>query len=86
MTIRNTNQAIEAMVDASGAAATDMRHRHVLRESLRSLVRQAKAEQLLEVRRSAALASGFTVESYTRYMPRAPRGRRSWPGQGELEF
>jgi hypothetical protein len=84
MHISNTNQTIEAFVEASERVDSDPRHRHVLRESLRSLVRQAKAEQLLEVRRNAARASGFTIREYARLMPRMRR--TSWPGQGELEF
>jgi hypothetical protein len=84
MQIRNTNQTIEAFVQASEELGSDARHRHLLRESLRSLVRQAKAEQLLEVRRNAARASGFTVREYARLLPRMRQS--SWPGQGELEF
>jgi hypothetical protein len=39
---------------------------------------------LLEVRRNAARASGFTVREYARLLPRMRQS--SWPGQGELEF
>ena len=84
MHMSNTNQVIEAFVAASEEYGSDARHRHLLRESLRNLVRQAKAEQLLEVRRNAARAAGFSVREYVRMRPRMRPALG--PGQGELEF
>jgi hypothetical protein len=83
MHISHTNHTIEAFIAASEAFGSDARQRHILRETLRSLVRQAKAEQLAEVRRSAVRASGFTVKEYCRLLPKV---RPVWPGQGELKF
>lgn len=82
MQIKNTNQAIEAVVAASAAASCDARHRHLLRETLRCLVRQAKAEQLLEVRAHAARAVGCSIREYVRLRARM----RSAPGSGQGEF
>ncbi|MBS1186802.1 MAG: hypothetical protein H6R04_820 [Burkholderiaceae bacterium] len=49
-----TEQVIAAMVAASGVDSQDIRARHLFRESLRNLVRLAKAEQLLEMRADVA--------------------------------
>ena len=45
-----TEQAIAALIAASGIDGKDLRTRHLFRESLRNLVRLAKAEHLLEMR------------------------------------
>ena len=82
--IHTTHQTIEALVAASEEVAGDARRRHLLRESLRNLVRQAKAEQLLEVRRNAVRATGLQIRDYLHLRPRM-RGA-SGSGQGELEF
>lgn len=50
------------MVDALTRANTrpeDQLHQHVFREALRALVRLAKAEKLLEIKRDVALSVGL---------------------------
>ena len=49
----HTERIIEDMVRASCKNNADVRVRHIMRESLRNLVRLAKAEQLLEIRRNS---------------------------------
>ncbi len=49
---------VQALTDANTAGANAL-HRHVFREALRALVRLAKAEKLLEMKRDVALAIGL---------------------------
>ncbi|MBS1169834.1 MAG: hypothetical protein H6R01_752 [Burkholderiaceae bacterium] len=60
-----TEQAIEALMAVSGINSQDNRAQYFLRESLRNLVRLAKAEQLMEMRADVArvVAPHHGVES-----------------------
>ncbi len=48
-----TEGIIEDLVRATCKGNVDVRKKYLLRESLRNLVRMAKAEQLLEIRRNS---------------------------------
>jgi hypothetical protein len=53
----STSKFIEDLIDAT--PARDMRQRYVLRQALHGLVRQAKAEQLFEIKTSVARLTGL---------------------------
>ena len=55
-TLRDTDQAIIALIEAAGAM--DARERHLYRQSLQALVRLAKAEQMNEVRVNVGMLVG----------------------------
>lgn len=60
--VPNERMTTEKMVHALTVANTsDMNalHQHVFREALRALVRLAKAEKLLEIKRDVALSIGL---------------------------
>jgi len=64
--MHHTERIIEDMVRATCKGKSDMRARHLMRESLRSLVRMAKTEKLLEIRNSSlklACSSGKLASS-----------------------
>ncbi|MCG2585733.1 hypothetical protein [Massilia sp. TS11] len=65
-----TSAVIEALVTAD---SHDLRRQHVLRQALHGLVRQAKSEQMLEVRKHAARLTGVSEADWRRL---ASRGRR----------
>jgi len=62
-----TEAMIEALTEANTSDANDL-HRHVFREALRALVRLAKAEKLLEMKRDIALSIGLDPKK----LPSAP--------------
>ena len=69
---QNEKMTTEKMVQALTAANTsdvNALHQHVFREALRALVRLAKAEKLLEIKRDVALSIGLDRKQ----LP-APRG------------
>lgn len=49
-TIYSSDQLIEELLTTTYDGSHSTRQKHVLREALRSLVRLAKAEQMLEIR------------------------------------
>ncbi len=51
-----TEQIIEALVASHDFVNPDLRAKYLFRESLRNLVRLAKAEQLMEIRKDVARA------------------------------
>jgi hypothetical protein len=55
-TLRDTDQAIIALIEAAGTMNT--RERHLYRQSLQALVRLAKAEQMNEVRANVGMLVG----------------------------
>lgn len=55
-----TEQMVQALTDANTSGANAL-HRHVFREALRALVRLAKAEKLLEMKRDVALSIGLNA-------------------------
>ena len=53
-----TEEMVEALTEANTSDANKL-HQHVFREALRALVRLAKAEKLLEMKRDIALSIGL---------------------------
>jgi hypothetical protein len=53
-----TEQMVNALTKANTTGANPL-HQHVFREALRALVRLAKAEKLLEMKRDIALSVGL---------------------------
>jgi hypothetical protein len=56
---RRTETVITELTDATFGPNDDPRHRFVFSQALHNLVRLAKSEQLLEMRRDAELATGL---------------------------
>jgi hypothetical protein len=54
----STDQYIEDLVVATCGEGASLRQAHVMRQSLQGLVRLAKVEQLLDIRRSVARLTG----------------------------
>lgn len=54
-TNQHTDEIIEKMTSAHCGAQASQRERHLYREALRSLVRLAKAEQMLEMKSDVQL-------------------------------
>ena len=54
----DTDQVIEALVSATAGEEVTARQRHILRENLRSLVRLAKAEQIVEIKTNVKKLAG----------------------------
>ena len=78
------------LMDAMQCACASTREQYFLRESLRSLVRLAQAEQLNEIRANAKFLTGMSRE-VTHGLGGAlafldPDKRFYQQGQGELEF
>ena len=56
---RRTETVISELIDATVGPDDDPRYRFVFNQALHSLVRLAKSEQLLEMRRDAERAAGL---------------------------
>jgi hypothetical protein len=56
----NTDEVINNMVDAVCGQGATARERHMYRETLRNLVRLAKAEQMAEMRVNVEKLTAFT--------------------------
>jgi hypothetical protein len=54
----DTDEVIESLVATALGPDAGMREKHLYRESLRSLVRLAKSEQVLEIRNSVRRLTG----------------------------
>ncbi|MBG6220367.1 MULTISPECIES: hypothetical protein [unclassified Janthinobacterium] len=65
-----TAKLIDELVLAVVGTARDTRARHVLAQALHGLVRQARAEQLLDMQRDAARAVGAGSRRETRALMR----------------
>ncbi|MES3023967.1 MAG: hypothetical protein V4857_20570 [Pseudomonadota bacterium] len=59
----NTSNFIEALVEATGVDANDLRQQYILRQALHSLVRQAKVEHMIEIRRSVERLTGINIRA-----------------------
>ncbi|MEN3295394.1 MAG: hypothetical protein V7642_4647 [Burkholderiales bacterium] len=53
-----SEELVDALTEANASNANEL-HQHVFREALRALVRLAKAEKLLEIKRDIALSIGL---------------------------
>lgn len=78
----STESVIKEMVIANCAPDASVRERHVYRESLRALVRLAKSEQMLEMRRNMDKLASSAVAPAVRRRARdvlraAASGQRS---------
>lgn len=71
MLTRATDIFIEELIDATYPNWQDERSRHVLAQALHGLVRQARSEQLLEIRRDAERAAGNLVTYSARRQAKA---------------
>ncbi|HEY4541273.1 MAG TPA: hypothetical protein VIG66_02745 [Noviherbaspirillum sp.] len=60
----HTDEIIEELVTAMLGSEAGVRERHLLRENLRSLVRVAKAEQVVDIKASVRRLAG-ALESHT---------------------
>lgn len=60
-TTNSTEEIIEALVEIHLAEQKDARVIHLFKESLHNLVRQAKAEQMLEMRLNVDKSIGTTT-------------------------
>ncbi len=59
--------AIENLIEATLCGGVTLREKHLFRESLRSLVRLAKAEQILEIKTSVkSLTGAITTHAHRR--------------------
>lgn len=54
----DTDQVIENLIDATLGIEATLRQRHIYRENLRSLVRLAKAEQVVEIKANVRKLAG----------------------------
>lgn len=54
----DTEHVIEALISATVGEETTARQRHIYRENLRSLVRLAKAEQIVEIKANVKKLAG----------------------------
>ena len=59
----DTNEVIENLIDAILGPKATLRERHIFRENLRSLVRLAKAEQVVEIKANVKRLAG-ALESH----------------------
>jgi len=66
MRIRATDNIIEDIISNADGHEPDARRRHVFRQTLYSLVRLARAEQLLDIRHDVALGTGTAAGSSRR--------------------
>ena len=78
----STSTVIDALIVAIEGDAADARRQYILRQALQGLVRQARAEQMLEMRRHVERAAG--KGSLARARLRADL--QGWSPQQELEF
>ncbi|HYD95523.1 MAG TPA: hypothetical protein VEC01_09365 [Noviherbaspirillum sp.] len=60
----DTDDVIENLITATMGDGATARERHIFRENLRSLVRLAKAEQVLEIKASVKRLSGV-IEAHS---------------------
>lgn len=86
----STTKIIEDLIVATRGCASDVRGQYVLRQALHGLVRQAKAEQLLEIRLNVARLTGLDGMALKRrqtksILKRIERGCDSRQQQFEFE-
>ena len=80
-----TDLAIHELVEAASGRGMSMRERHLLKESLRNLVRLAKSELLVEMKSNVSRLTGISAQSTRR--ARAAAARCNSPAlQQRFEF
>lgn len=86
----NCNRIIDEFLDANYAEVGGERHRYAMRQLLDALVRQAKSEQLAEIRRNAERAMRMQLHcarsAQIRQLRREAGEVRARISQQELEF
>jgi hypothetical protein len=73
---RRTETLIAELTEATFGLENDPRQRFVFSQALHSLVRLAKSEQLMEMRRDTALASGLDSADLARGPQQPHQARR----------
>lgn len=86
-----SDEIIESLVDAMLGEGTDIRQKFLYRETLRSLVRLAKSEQVIEIKTNVRRLTGALESSSARRRARAVLLAQRLPGileqaQRQLEF
>jgi hypothetical protein len=87
----DTDDVIESLINATLGAAVCMRERHLFRENLRSLVRLAKAEQVVEIKANVRRLAGALEAHSARRRAKAVLLAQRLPGileqaQQQFEF
>jgi DNA-binding transcriptional regulator LsrR (DeoR family) len=87
----NTDQVIEALIAATAGEEVTARQRHIYRENLRSLVRLAKAEQIVEIKTNVKKLAGALEAHHARRRAKAILLAQRLPGilssaQQQFEF
>ncbi|MES2118065.1 MAG: hypothetical protein V4578_23055 [Pseudomonadota bacterium] len=92
MLTRATDDIIEQLIDATYGETGDARQRHVFAHALHGLVRLARSEQLMEMRRdverAASLQAGHSSRRQTRVLLRKigmERARDAGGGAGRAQ-
>ncbi len=78
----STSTVIDALIVAIEGDASDTRRQYCLRQALQGLVRQARAEQMMEMRRNLERLAGKGCL----LRPRPRQHAQGWSAQQELEF
>jgi len=82
----STDQIIRELITTLLPANANLREKHVMLESLNSLVRLAKSEQILEMKTNIRRLTGPFSAYATRSRFRASLIGANWPGQQQFEF
>ncbi|TFW09337.1 hypothetical protein E4K72_06490 [Oxalobacteraceae bacterium OM1] len=77
---QETDRVVEQLIEAVLGTDAGVREKHILRESLRGLVRLAKAEQLMDVRNSVNRLTGALEQSHARRRAKAVLLAQRLPG------
>ena len=89
MSTCTTANFIEDLVVATAGPGSDVRQRYLLRQALHSLVRQAKIEHMLEIRKSVERLTGINSRALRARCMKGTlinSGKECSWGQQEFEF
>lgn len=81
-----TDQVVSQLVANLLPSAASLRDKHLLRETLNSLVRLAKSEQILEMKNNIRHLTGLLAAGSTRARFRSPFMRSALGNQQQFEF
>lgn len=86
-----SDEIIESLVDATLGECTDIRQKFLYKEALRSLVRLAKSEQVIEIKTNVRRLTGALESTSARRRAKAVLLAQRLPGildqvQRQLEF
>ncbi len=82
----NSSDLMEEFLCASQRGSDSLREAWLAREALQSIIRLARTEQLLEIRRTVARLVPESIRPHNVKRPRARRNQRKQPGQAQLAF